>query len=223
MNNFARSDPPGQVAFPVASAGYFFIFAAAFSTAVFAFLGFTVLALAGLVVTLFICYFFRDPDRVIPADPGIIVSPADGKVIRADRVNSSPFSENPCIQISIFMSIFNVHVNRVPHEGSVKQIRYSPGKFYFANRNRASGHNENNAVRIETEGGRSISMVQVAGFIARRIICIIQEAETVRRGQRFGMICFGSRLDVYLPADSKVRVQKGDKVKAGFSVLGELK
>ena len=223
MNHFSRSDPPGQVAFPVASAGYFFIFATAFSTAIFALLGFTVLALTGLAATLFICFFFRDPDRVIPADAGLVVSPADGRVIRVDRVNGSPFSEDPCIQISIFMSIFNVHVNRTPHEGRVNRIRYSPGKFYFANRGRASGQNENNAVEIHTEEGRTITMVQVAGFIARRIICTIQEAETVRRGQRFGMICFGSLLEVYLPADSKIRVRRGDRVKSGFSVLGELK
>ena len=128
MNNFTRSDPPSQVAFPVARAGYSLIAASAFTTFVFAFLGLTALALLGIIVTFFICFFFRDPDRVIPDGEGVVVSPADGKVISAGSVGSSPFLGEPCIQISIFMSVFNVHVNRIPHEGRVKRICYSPGK-----------------------------------------------------------------------------------------------
>jgi len=120
------------------------------------------------------------------------------------------------------MSIFNVHVNRVPHEGRVQRISYYPGKFFSANLDKASKQNEHNAVFIKTEDGKNICMVQIAGLIARRIICKIQEGDTVVRGQRFGLICFGSRLDVYLPSDAALKVTVGDKVKAGTSVLGDL-
>lgn len=222
MDKFSWSDPPSQVAFPVARAGYPLIFASAFATAVFALLGLTGLALTGLAATFCICGFFRDPDRLIPNNSSAVVSPADGKIIVASKVDNSTFFEGPCMKISIFMSVFNVHVNRIPHEGNVKKVSYSPGKFFSANLNKASKHNEHNAVFLETEDGKKICVVQIAGLIARRIICRVQAGETVARGQRFGMICFGSRLDVYLPVDSKLNVSVGDKVKAGTSVLGYL-
>ncbi|MDM8526441.1 phosphatidylserine decarboxylase family protein [Desulfococcaceae bacterium HSG8] len=222
MKNFYWSDPPGQTAFPVAKAGYPLIFAAAFVTIVFALLGFTALALTCLVITLFICCFFRDPDRVIPNKKDVVVSPADGKVVAADITENSPYYEGRCVRISIFMSVFNVHVNRVPYDGAVKDVRYHPGKFFAANKNKASGENEQNAVFIETEGGKTICVVQVAGLVARRIICGVQEGDKLVRGQRFGMICFGSRLDVYLPADTEPAVIVGDRVEAGTSVLGYL-
>ncbi len=223
MNEFSRPDLPSQVAFPVARAGYPFIFASAFTTIVFALLGFTILASAGLAVTFFICYFFRNPDRVVPNHNGAVVSPADGRVITANTVDNSSFFEGKCIEISIFMSVFNVHVNRIPYEGRVKKISYYPGKFFSANLDKASKHNEHNAVFLETEEGKKICMVQIAGLIARRIICKLQKNEKVTRGQRFGMICFGSRVTVYLPADTKLNVTVGNKVKAGTSILGYLK
>ncbi|MDI6688116.1 MAG: phosphatidylserine decarboxylase, partial [Desulfobacterales bacterium] len=133
MNNFSFSDPPGQTAFPVAKAGYLFILASAFITAVFALLEFTVLSLTGLAVTIFICYFFRDPDRVTPNMNGAVISPADGKVIEAGIKDSNPYFEGRCLKISIFMSVFNVHVNRIPHEGKIEKISYYPGKFISAN------------------------------------------------------------------------------------------
>ena len=222
MDKFSWSDPPGQIAFPVASAGYPLIFAAAFVTAVLALLGLVLPALGGLIVTFFICYFFRDPDRVIPKNKGAVVSPADGKVIAAGTINDAKFFEGPCIKISIFMSVFNVHVNRIPHEGVVKKISYQPGKFFSANLDKASEYNEHNAIFIETEEGKKMCVVQIAGLIARRIICRIQKDDRLTRGQRFGMICFGSRLDVYLPADTKLNVTVGDKIKSGTSVLGYL-
>ena len=126
------------------------------------------------------------------------------------------------MKISIFMSIFNVHVNRIPHEGRVKKIHYFPGKFFSANLDKASTHNEHNAIFIETEGNKNICTVQIAGLIARRIICKLQKDDIVIRGQRFGLICFGSRLDVYLPPEINLKVTVGDKVKAGTSVLGDL-
>jgi len=222
MHNFSRSDSPSHTAFPVASAGYPFIFASVFTTIVFALLELTTLALIGLAASFFICYFFRDPDRVVPNLKGAVISPADGKIISAGPVDDSRFYEGSCIKISIFMSIFNVHVNRIPHEGHVKTVSYYPGKFFSANLDKASSQNEHNAVTLETEEGKKICTVQIAGLIARRIICKIQEGDIVARGQRFGLICFGSRLDVYLPLDINLKVTVGDRVKAGTSVLGDL-
>ncbi len=223
MNSFFRSDIPSQTAFPVAKAGYPFIFASAFTTFVFALLGLVVLSLIGLVATFFICYFFRDPDRVIPNSAGAVVSPADGKIISAVLVDNSPFFEGSSMKVSIFMSIFNVHVNRIPYEGQIKSIQYHPGKFFSANLDKASADNEHNAVFIETEDGQNICAVQIAGLIARRIICNVQKGDHVDRGQRFGLICFGSRLDVYLPSGIQLKAAVGDTVKAGASVLGDLR
>lgn len=222
MNNFTRAEPQRQAAFPVAKAGYGFIFAAAFATLVFALLELTILAVSGLLITLFIGFFFRDPDRVIPGDANLVVSPADGRVILAEPAKKSPFSDEPQFKISIFMSVFNVHVNRIPHEGKIKRIRYNPGKFFSANLDKASMDNEQNALLLETENGKFVCFVQIAGLIARRIICGLAENDVVSRGHRFGMICFGSRLDVYLPPDSLIRVGVGDKVRSGTSVLGVL-
>lgn len=222
MDEFFWSDLPSHTAFPVASAGYPYIFASVFTTAIFALLELTALALTGLCVTFFICYFFRDPDRVIPQINGVVVSPADGKVIWADLMDDSPFYDGRCMKISIFMSVFNVHVNRIPHEGRIKKINYYPGKFFSANLDKASKDNEQNAVFLETEEGKNICVVQIAGLIARRIICKIQPSEKVARGQRFGLICFGSRLDIYLPPDTTLNVNLGDKVTAGTTVLGDL-
>jgi phosphatidylserine decarboxylase len=222
MHKFSNPDSPSHTVFPVASAGYPFIFTSVFVTIVFALLGLTTLTLIGLASSLFICYFFRDPDRVVPNFKGAVISPADGKIISAGPVGSSRFYEGSCIKVSIFMSIFNVHVNRIPHEGHVKTISYYPGKFFSANLDKASRDNEHNAVTLETEEGQTICTVQIAGLIARRIICKIQKGDIVARGQRFGLICFGSRLDVYLPPDTNLKVTVGDRVKAGTSVLGDL-
>ena len=222
MKQYSWSDPPGQFAFPVEKAGYPVILACAFITAVFALLELTYPAIIGIIVTLSICFFFRDPDRIIPNGAGIVVSPADGKILYVSKTDSQHFYEGPCIKISIFMSVFNVHVNRVPHEGEIKKIRYFPGKFVSANLDKASLENEHNAVFLETEEGFQVCFVQVAGLIARRIICKVQKGDVLLRGQRFGLICFGSRLDVYLPADFQPEVSAGDKVLAGASILGKL-
>ncbi|HPA14564.1 MAG TPA: phosphatidylserine decarboxylase family protein [Desulfobacterales bacterium] len=222
MSKFTWSDLPSQVAFPVARAGYPLIFASAFVTAVLALLQLTTGALIALIITLFISYFFRDPDRIVPSHEGAVVSPADGKVVKIETVENSSFFEGAGLKISIFMSVFNVHVNRIPHEGKVRKVSYYPGKFFSANLDKASQENEHNAVFIETEEGKRLCVVQIAGLIARRIICRLQEGDRVDRGQRYGMICFGSRLDVYLPADFKPNVTEGDRVKAGTSVLGDL-
>ena len=222
MKQFKWSDSPRATAFPIAAAGYPLIGAAAFATAVLAVLGLTTLALIALVVTFFCGAFFRDPDRVIPDSPAAVVAPADGKVIFAGVVDGSAFYDGPSMKISIFMTVFNVHVNRMVHEGRVKEVSYYPGKFFSANLEKASLENEHNAVFVELEDGRQLCVVQVAGLIARRIICYLQPGENVLRGQRFGLICFGSRLDVYLPADTRLEVSIGEKVKAGTSILGQL-
>jgi phosphatidylserine decarboxylase len=223
MDKFAWSDPPSQTAFPVAKAGYPMIFAAAFVTVIFALLDFTFLSLLSLAMTIFICCFFRDPDRLIPKGDGIVVSPADGRVVAAGKIDNNPFFDGQCTKISIFMSVFNVHVNRIPHEGTVKEVKYYPGKFFSANLDKTSEENERNAVLIETRSGKKIWVVQIAGLIARRIICTVQEGDQLNRGQRFGMICLGSRLDVYLPPDTEPEVIVGESVTAGTSVLGVLK
>lgn len=222
MNKFSRADSPSQSAFPIDRAGIPFIGVAAFATAVFALLGIAVLALPGLLATFFVCYFFRDPDRVVPVLEGGVVSPADGKVIKVERLESTHYTEGPCRKVSIFMSIFNVHVNRIPFDGRIKKLEYYPGKFFSANLDKASRSNEHNAVYLETGTGQSICFVQIAGLVARRIICRIQERDAVVRGQRFGLICFGSRLDVYLPADTQITVTVGDVVNAGTSLIGRL-
>jgi phosphatidylserine decarboxylase len=219
---FTWADAASQTAFPIARPGYPFIAAAAFVTAVFALLGLTVLSLIGLVSAFCICGFFRDPDRIIPTTPAAVVSPADGKVIRIETVSGSKIYPGDCTKISIFMSVFNVHVNRIAYEGRVVDIDYRPGSFVAADKDDASSANEQNRLTIETADGRKIVIVQVAGLIARRIICRLQPGDGVLRGQRFGMICFGSRLDVYLPPDTGTAVSIGDKVTAGTSILGTL-
>jgi phosphatidylserine decarboxylase len=137
-----------------------------------------------------------------------------------EPVDQTPYFEGACIRISIFMSIFNVHVNRAPYEGTIRQVTYHPGKFFAANRDKASADNEHNALLLESPTGRRVGFVQIAGLVARRIICAVQTGDILKRGQRFGMICFGSRLDVYLPVDTDIRVAVGDKVQAGSSILG---
>ena len=221
MEKYSWPETGGQTAFPVARAGYPLIFSAAFVTLIFALLGMTILTLLGLVITFCFCGFFRDPDRAIPNRPGGIVSPADGKVILVGNVDRTSFYEGNCKKISIFMSVLNVHVNRIPFDGIIREVRYYPGKFFAANLHKASLQNEHNAVFLETEDGQRLCVVQVAGLIARRIICKVQPGDNMARGQRFGLICFGSRLDVYLPEDVEIKVAVGDKIKAGASIIGQ--
>ena len=222
MDNYTKVEPESSTAFPIAKAGLPFMGTAAFATAVFALLGMAFLALTGLAATLFICFFFRDPDRVVPDRDGAVVSPADGKVLKVETIDNGRFCSERCLKVSIFMSIFNVHVNRIPFSGDIVRVAYFPGKFFSANLDKASSDNEHNAVFVKTEQGRDICFVQIAGLVARRIICHVQEGQKVIRGQRFGLICFGSRLDVYLPVDTDISVKVGDRVKAGTTVLGDL-
>lgn len=221
MEKYSWPEPTAQTAFPVAKAGYPLILAAAFVTLIFALLGLTLLALLGVGVVFSFCGFFRDPDRVIPDQAAGIVAPADGKVIVADTVETTPFFNGRCKKLSIFMSVFNVHVNRIPFDGVVEKVSYHPGKFFAANRDKASSQNEHSAVFLKTPDDQAICVVQVAGLIARRIICYVQPGMELKKGQRYGLICFGSRLDVYLPDDTEITVAVGDTVKAGTSLIGQ--
>jgi len=222
MEDFQWSDPPSRTAFPVARAGYPIIAACAFATAVLALLELTVAALFGLLVSVFVVYFFRDPDRPIPSTAGALVAPADGKVVQVERIPANAYYSGECQKVSIFMSVFNVHVNRMPCDARVDRIRYWPGKFVAANRDKASLDNERNAVYLKIDEDREITVVQIAGLVARRILCDITDGQPVRRGQRFGMICFGSRVDLYAPVEMEVQVRPGDTVRAGSTIVGVL-
>ena len=163
----------------------------------------------------FVLYFFRDPERAIPTDPGVVVSPADGRVV---EIVAEPFEGMPGQRISIFLSVWDVHVNRAPVDGKIKQIEYRPGSFYAALRARASEDNEQNVIRIVTPKGE-MAFKQIAGWIARRVLCWKAEGDRVARGERVGMIRFGSRVDVWLPPEAKVVVERGQHVAGGSSVL----
>jgi len=163
----------------------------------------------------FVLYFFRDPDRAIPSNPGVVVSPADGRVV---EIVSEQFDGRPGHRISIFLSVWDVHVNRAPVEGQIKQIEYRPGHFYAALRARASEDNEQNVIRISTPNGE-MAFKQIAGWIARRVICWKEKGNRVARGERVGMIRFGSRVDVWLPPEAQVAVERGQHVAGGSSVL----
>ena len=172
-----------------------------------------------LLLTAFVVWFFRNPERDIPSDENSIVSPADGKVIVIGRVFDDRFLKTDALKISIFMNVFNVHVNRIPTSGKVLGVFYNPGKFFSADKDKASLENEQNALLIEAKNGKKFVVNQIAGLIARRIVCYAKPGDSIEKGRRFGMIRFGSRLDVYLPTDCKIDVIVGDKVKAGSSIL----
>lgn len=178
-------------------------------------------ATVSFLLTLFVLYFFRNPERTPPSDPQAVVSPADGTVIVSELVPETPLGA-PALKISIFMSVFNVHVNRVPFDGTVIDVSYHRGKFFDARDGRASCENERNGIILETAGGVRISFVQIAGLIARRIICYPVIGDVLKKGERYGLIRFGSRLDVYLPLDVVPLVKLGDVVVAGETVLGHI-
>jgi len=173
------------------------------------------------VLTLFILYFFRNPERTPPADERAVVAPADGVVIVAECVPDTPLG-SPALKISIFMSVFNVHVNRVPFDGTVVDSFYHRGRFFDARDGRASFENERSGLVMESKDGVRLAFVQIAGLIARRIVCYARIGDALKRGERYGLIRFGSRVDVYLPVDVAPLVKVGDKTVAGETVLGRL-
>ncbi|MEE8574552.1 MAG: phosphatidylserine decarboxylase family protein [Thermodesulfobacteriota bacterium] len=213
---------------PIAREGYPFILAALVLAIILwvldARVGFYHLFYPAISLFLFVVWFFRDPEREIPTGEGDIVSPADGKVIKVEEVDDDRFLKTKAIKISVFMNVFNVHVNRAPTDGVVEKIIYNPGKFINASFDKASLENEQNALIINAgDGGggdgRRYVANQIAGLIARRIVCRVKEGDTLTRGARFGLIRFGSRLDVFLPTTARPVVKVGEKVSAGSSVL----
>ncbi|MEE8185044.1 MAG: phosphatidylserine decarboxylase family protein [Thermodesulfobacteriota bacterium] len=205
---------------PIAREGYPFIFFSLVVIIFFYILGIEMLVVISFCLAVFVISFFRDPERDIPRDNNLVVSPADGKVIKVERLQEERFLGEEAFRISIFMTIFNVHVNRVPASGRVMGVSYNPGRFFSANLDKASDENEQNAMFVEVDNRRRFVVVQIAGLIARRIVCYAKKGEYVEKGNRFGIIRFGSRLDVYLPLNCLIKVKIGDKVKAGSSVLG---
>lgn len=199
-----------------------FIFFTALATLTFAIMGCWVMAVVLLSALFFILNFFRDPERVVPQEPGVAVSPADGKVIKVETMRD-PLSGEERTAICVFMNVFNVHVNRMPIAGRIVRISYFGGKFLNASFDKASSDNERNAVLVEDADGQTWTVVQIAGLIARRIICWSEEGDVLARGQRFGLIKFGSRVDLYLPDGYAPVVQSGDKTFAGQTILARKK
>jgi phosphatidylserine decarboxylase len=171
---------------------------------------------------LFVLQFFRDPARSVPEDPLAVVAPADGRVVVVGRAED-PYLRREAIKISVFMNVFNVHSNRSPVDGAVKERWYFPGEFLNAALDKASLANERNALWLRMRGGQDVTCVQIAGLIARRILCYVEEGAELRKGQRFGFIRFGSRVDVYLPLDAEVKAAIGEKVAAGETIIARLK
>jgi phosphatidylserine decarboxylase len=206
---------------PIAVEGVPFVAGAAAIVAVFFALGWTAVAGFFVVVTLFIVFFFRNPKRVTPSDENAVVSPADGVVIYQGEARESHLDQQ-MLKISIFMSVFNVHINRVPVSGTVIDQFYQPGKFLDVRHERATFENEQQGLVLETAKGVRLVVVQVAGLIARRIVCYPTIGTLIKQGERYGLIRFGSRLDVYLPPGTDLKVQMGDKTVAGETILGVL-
>ena len=173
------------------------------------------------LATVFVLQFFRDPPREVPDDPRAVVSPADGRIVEVGRAQD-PYVKRDALKVSVFMNVFNVHSNRSPVDGTVKERWYFPGAFVNAALDKASLENERNALHLRTAGGQDVACVQIAGLIARRILCYTRQGDQLARGQRYGFIRFGSRVDVYLPTDARPRVAIGDKVKATTTVFAEL-
>ena len=199
--------------------GYFYGFALV-AVAVIVWFGthFVALTVLPLLLAAFLVWFFRDPPRTVPAGPGLIVSPADGKIEDAEWIETTAGSR---VRISIFLNVFDVHVNRVPVSGTVTLAEYREGQFLNAMNSESAVHNEQTLVTINT-GEYSVSFKQIAGLLARRILCNVREGDQVQRGQRMGLIKFGSRVDVLLPANVELRVRSGQRVKGGSSVLAAM-
>ena len=199
-----------------------YISLAGLTTLTLALLGSGLLALAALVLTALILNFFRDPERVVPQEPGVAVSGADGKVVLVDG-HPDPLTGLPRQRVCVFMNVFNVHVNRCPVDATVTAMRYFPGRFLNASLEKASEHNERNVLVLEESDGHSWTMVQIAGLVARRIVSWAETGDNLERGQRLGLIKFGSRVDLYLPDDYFPTVQVGEKVLAGQTIVARSK
>jgi phosphatidylserine decarboxylase len=205
---------------PVAREGLPFVGVGATATLVAFLIGFPWFGLLGIAATMYLASFFRDPARTPP--PGdSVVAPADGRIVKVGPVEDHRFLRGPAQQVSIFMSPLNVHVNRNPVSGRVLEVRYNHGRYFRAFADKASLDNEQNAVVVEDPRGRRLAFVQIAGFLARRIVCYLKPGMMVERAERCGMIMFGSRVDIFLPPDAALRVAIGQRTRAGETVVAE--
>jgi phosphatidylserine decarboxylase len=207
---------------PIATEGLKLIIPLAIFTVLTFLLNWKIAGFILLAITLFILFFFRDPQRVTPPGDDLVVSPADGKVGVVKDIHESDYLYQDVKQISIFLSIFDVHVNRVPISGKVESVKYHPGKFHIAALEKASLENENSAMVI-ADGNTKILVKQIAGILARRIICYVRPGDVINKGERYGLICFGSRVDIFLPENSEIKVKLGDRVKGARDIIAALK
>lgn len=234
---------------PIVSDGYRFIIPLLILSGIAIYFSLTVISIILSILTVFVISFFRDPEREVPGGEGIIVSPADGKVVKIQEIKNDAIYGGDAVCVSIFLSIFNVHVNRSPYEGIVKKVVYNHGKFLAAFDDKASLLNEQNSILIEInppspplvttlrvatrsyaehgneggDGGGRILIKQIAGLIARRIVCWAKEGDRLDKGERYGLIRFGSRVDIFLPHDAELAVKVGDKIKGGRDIIGRFK
>lgn len=210
------------VGVPFAKEGFPFIGVAAGSTLIAGWLGWTPVAVAAAVLTAFVAWFFRNPPRVIPQGPGLVVSPGDGKVLAVEEEFEPRYLKDRAVRISIFLNVFDVHINRMPCEGIIEDVQYQPGLFLVASKPHATLKNEQNALMIKTVEGVKVVCVQVAGLIARRIVWWVNPRDRAVRGERYGLIRFGSRMDTYVPVGTAIKIAVGDRVKGGETILGVL-
>ncbi len=210
------------VGIPFAKEGIPFIGAAVGVTLLAGWLGWIIATVGAAVLTLFVSWFFRNPSRVIPQGPRLVLASGDGKVIAIEEEFESRFIKDRTIRISIFLNVFDVHINRIPCEGVIEDVQYQPGLFLVASKPDATLRNEQNALMIRTVEGAKVLCVQVAGLIARRIVCWVSPRDRAVLGERFGLIRFGSRMDTFLPLGTAIKVAVGDRVKGGETILGEL-
>jgi phosphatidylserine decarboxylase len=210
------------VGIPFAKEGFPFIGATAGITVIAGWLGWIPIATLAGILTLFVSWFFRNPARLIPQGPGLVVAPGDGKILAVDEEFEPRYLKDRAIRISIFLNVFDVHINRIPCEGTIEDVQYQPGLFLIASKPGATLKNEQNAVMIKTVQEAKVLCVQVAGLIARRIVCWVRPKDQAVRGERFGLIRFGSRMDTFLPIGTSIKVAVGDRVKGGETILGVL-
>lgn len=211
------------VGVPIVKEGFPFVGIGAGVTLLAGLLGWVVVAAVAGGLSLFTAWFFRNPARVVPQGPGLVVAPGDGTVIAVEQEFEPRFIKDRSVRLSIFLNVFDVHVNRIPCEGVVENIQYQPGAFLVASQPEATLKNEQNALFLQTAQGAKIVCVQVAGLIARRIVCWLSPGDRVMRGERFGLIRFGSRMDTFVPLGTDVRVAVGDRVKGGETIVGVLR
>jgi phosphatidylserine decarboxylase len=206
----------------IAREGWPFLAIALVVAVVLSIVGWWLLAIVAWIVFVFVLQFFRDPARSVPAEANAVLAPADGRIVRIGKARD-PYLDRDALMISVFMNVFNVHSNRSPVDAAVAEVWYHPGKFVNAALEKASSDNERNALKLVTDKGAEVMCVQIAGLIARRILCYVKRGDRLERGERYGFIRFGSRVDLYLPADAVPRASVGDKVYATETIVAELR